>query len=149
LRTTVTETEKATKELCNDEAMVRRALSLLDERHGDNYAAALQALPEDSRDWWAETIAEPDEPDEGEEPPTADSASLQRFLVEDVLPWLEKRKRELANRPLIREQALGEALDPGRLQRFGRYEVHLDRKLERMLTMLLRFKDLRQNETIE
>jgi hypothetical protein len=26
----------------------------------------------------------------------------------------------------------------------SRYEVHLDRKLERMLTMLLRLKDLRQ-----
>ncbi len=26
----------------------------------------------------------------------------------------------------------------------GRYEVHLDRKLEHMLTMLLRLKDLRQ-----
>jgi hypothetical protein len=44
----------------------------------------------------------------------------------------------LANRPLIREQAFGEALDPDKLERLGRYEVHLDRKLERMLTMLLR-----------
>jgi hypothetical protein len=36
------------------------------------------------------------------------------------------------------------ALDPDKLERLGRYEVHLDRKLERMLTMLLRLKDLRQ-----
>jgi hypothetical protein len=28
--------------------------------------------------------------------------------------------------------------------KLGRYEVHLDRKLERMLAMLLRLKDLRQ-----
>jgi len=49
----------------------------------------------------------------------------------------------LANRPLIREQAFGEALDPDKLERLGRYEVHLDRKLERMLAMLLRLKDLR------
>lgn len=34
---------------------------------------------------------------------------------------------------LIREQAFGEALDPDKLERLGRYEVHLDRKLERML----------------
>jgi hypothetical protein len=33
--------------------------------------------------------------------------------------------------------AFGEALDPDKLERLGRYEVHLDRKLERMLTMLL------------
>lgn len=57
---------------------------------------------------------------------------------------METRKKELANRPLIREQAFGEALDPDKLERLGRYEVHLDRKLDRMLTMLLRLRDLRQ-----
>ena len=62
----------------------------------------------------------------------------------EVLPWFENRKYELANRPLIREQAFGEALDPDRLEGLARYEVHLDRKLERMLAMLLRLKDLRQ-----
>ena len=46
--------------------------------------------------------------------------------------------KELTNRPLIREQAFGESLDPDKLERLGRYEVHLDRKLERMLAMLLR-----------
>jgi hypothetical protein len=65
-------------------------------------------------------------------------------LAGKVLPWFENRKKELANRPLIREQAFGEALDPDKLERLGRYEVHLDRKLERMLTMLLRLKDLRR-----
>jgi hypothetical protein len=50
----------------------------------------------------------------------------------------------LANRPLIREQAFGEALDPDKLERLGRYEVHLDRKLERTLAMLLRLRDLRE-----
>ena len=61
-----------------------------------------------------------------------------------MLPWFEARKKELANRPLIREQAFGESLDPDKLERLGRYEVHLDRKLERTLAMLLRLKDLRQ-----
>lgn len=41
-------------------------------------------------------------------------------------------------------QAFGESLDPDKLERLGRYEVHLDRKLERMLAMLLRLKDLRR-----
>jgi hypothetical protein len=62
-----------------------------------------------------------------------------------VLPWFENRQKELANRPLIREQAFGDALDPKKLEGLGRYEVHLDRKLERMLSMLLRLKDLRRN----
>jgi len=36
------------------------------------------------------------------------------------------------------------SVDPDKLERLGRYEVHLDRRLERMLAMLLRLKDLRQ-----
>ena len=60
----------------------------------------------------------------------------------------ENRQKELANRPSVREQAFGEALDPDKLERLGRYEVHLDRKLERMLSMLLRLKDLRRT-TVE
>jgi hypothetical protein len=74
----------------------------------------------------------------------ADAERLRRFLEREVLQWLETRKWKLANGPLIREQAFGEALDPNKLERLGRYEVHLDRKLERMLTMLLRLKELRQ-----
>jgi hypothetical protein len=36
-----------------------------------------------------------------------------------VLPWLENRKKELVNRPLIREQAFGESPDPDKLERLG------------------------------
>ncbi len=43
----------------------------------------------------------------------------------------------------LRERAFGEALDADKLERLGRYEVHLDRKLERTLTMLIRLQDLR------
>ena len=86
--------------------------------------------------------------EEDEQPLTADVTGLRRFLDDEVLPWFERRRKELANRPLIREQALGEALDPDKLERLGRYEVHLDRKLERMLAILLHLKDLRQ-KTVE
>jgi hypothetical protein len=44
---------------------------------------------------------------------------------------------------LLRSQALGQALEPDRLEGLARYEVHLDRKLERTVTMLLKLKDLR------
>ena len=89
-------------------------------------------------------VRKPDELEEGEEPTTADATSLRGFLENGVLPWFETRKKELTNRPLIRQQAFGESLDPDKLERLGRYEVHLDRKLERTLAMLLRLKDLRQ-----
>jgi hypothetical protein len=51
-----------------------------------------------------------------------------------VLPWFEARKKELANRPLIREQAFGESLDPDKLepqvfeaQQHGQYPFELSR----------------------
>jgi hypothetical protein len=86
---------------------------------------------------------DPDEMEEGEQPATADVEGLRRFLEGEVLPWFDNRKKELANRPLIREQAFGQALDPDKLERLGRYEVHLDRKFERTLSMLIRLRELR------
>jgi hypothetical protein len=61
-----------------------------------------------------------------------------------MLRCLETRRKELSNRPLICEQAFGESLDPDKLERLARYEVHLDRKLERSLAMLFRLKELRR-----
>jgi hypothetical protein len=143
IRATV-DTDEDIAEVEADEAMTRRALDLLGSKRNDAYEAALAALREDTRAWWADTLArDPDELGEGEEPASADVEGLRSFLEGEVLPWFENRKKELANRPLIREQAFGEALDPDKLERLGRYEVHLDRKLERMLTMLLRLKELR------
>jgi hypothetical protein len=125
--------------------MTRRALDLLGSKRNDAYEVALAALREDTRAWWAHVLArDPDELEETEEPATADVQSLRHFLETEVLPWFDNRKKELANRPLIQEQAFGESLDPDKLERLGRYEVHLDRKLERMLAMLLRLKDLRR-----
>ena len=124
--------------------MTRQALDLLNSHRKDPYEAATAALREDTQQWWADTLArDPAELEEDEEPATADAEGLRRFLENEVLPWFETRKKELANRPLIRDQAFGESLDPDKLERLGRYEVHLDRKLERMLAMLLRLKDLR------
>jgi hypothetical protein len=144
IRATVADTNEEIAEMETDEVMTRRALDLLGSKRNDAYEAALAALRQDTQAWWTDTLAcDPDELGEGEEPATADVEGLRRFLEGKVLPWFENRQKELANRPLIREQAFGEALDPDKLERLGRYEVHLDRKLERMLTMLLRLKDLR------
>lgn len=149
VRATDADTEEDNRELEEDEAMTGRALDLLGSPRNDRYEAALAALREHTRGWWADMLArDPADLDRGEQPATPDEVSLQRFLEGEVLPWYETRRMELANRPLIREQAFGEALDPDKLERLGRYEVHLDRKLERTLAMLLRLRDLRQ-ETVE
>ena len=145
IRATPADTEEELADIAADEAMTHRAIDLLGSKRNSAYEAALAALREDTREWWADMLVrEPDDLDEGEEPATADVEGLRRFIEGNVLPWFETRKKELANRPLICEQAFGEALAPDKLERLGRYEVHLDRKLERMLTMLLRLKELRR-----
>jgi hypothetical protein len=140
IRATAADTEEELADIAEDEAITRRALDLVGTTRNDAYEAALAILRENTREWWDDLLTRnPDELEEGEEPLTADVTGLRSFLEDEVLPWFERRKLELANRPLIRDQP-----DPNKLERLGRYEVHLDRKLERMLAMLLRLKDLRQ-----
>jgi hypothetical protein len=145
IRATVADTHEDIIDMAADEAVTRHALELLDSKRNDAYEAGLAALREDTQAWWADTLAgDSDELGEDKEPATADVEGLRRFLEGEVLPWFENRRKELANRPLIRDQAFGDALDPNKLERLGRYEVHLDRKFERVLAMLLRLKDLRK-----
>ena len=145
IRATADETAEDIREMEVDEAMTRRALDLLKSSRNDAYEAALAALRDDTREWWEDVLErDPDDLDEDEEPATVDAESLRRFLERKVLPWFETRRKELSNRPLIREQAYGESLDADKLAGLARYEVHLDRKMERTLTMLIRLQDLRR-----
>ncbi len=129
---------------------MRRALELIGSRRNDRYEAALEALREDTRSWWAERLeCDPDYLDEGEALYQADVDHLRRFIETQVLPWYGQRRTELENRTLIREQAFGESLREAKLEVLARYEVHLDRKLERMLTMLVRLKELRRDDQSE
>jgi hypothetical protein len=147
IRATAEDTADEIRDLEEDAAMTARAFKLLGSRRNDAYKAALAALRADTRESWeSELDPEPDYLDEDDdgEPATADADSLRGFLEREILPWYATRRTELTNRPLIREQAFGEAVDADKLERLGRYEVHLDRKLEKMLGMLYRLKDLRR-----
>ena len=59
-------------------------------------------------------------------------------------------RQDDAGRPHLRRlieigpPSFGEAVNPYRLERLARYEVHLDRKLERMLAMLFKLQELRR-----
>lgn len=145
IRTTEADAVEENADLDADEALTREAITLIERGRDTAYDAALARLREDTQQWWADHLArKPDELGEDEQPATADCDSLMRFLADEVLPWFDARRQDLRNRPLIREQAYGEALNPDKLERLGRYEVHLDRKFERTLSMLLKLKDLRR-----
>jgi hypothetical protein len=145
IRATPEETNEQLADVEEDAAMTQKALKILRQDVADAYAKALIALRDDTRECWEEALEnDPEDLDVDEEPLTPDAIGLQRFLEHKLGPWYVQRRKELENRPLIRAQAFGESLDPNKLEQLARYEVHLDRKLERMLTMLLRLQDLRQ-----
>jgi hypothetical protein len=146
IRATEEQTVEDRADLEGDQAMTEKALVLLKNPSPAAYSHALAALREDTRSWWEEQPAcEPDDYEEGQTPYRANAESLMRFLESEILPWYEKRRREIDHhRPLIRAQAFGEAVSPDRLQGMARYEVHLDRKLERTVAMLLKLQELRR-----
>jgi FAD/FMN-containing dehydrogenase len=145
IRATEHQTPEDRANLEVDQAMTEEALQILASPSGSAYSRALAALRDDTRAWWEEQFGRnADDYEEDQIPYGADAESLRRFLEAEILPWYEKRRQELEYRPLIRAQAFGEAVDPHRLERLARYEVHLDRKLERMLAMLFKLQELRR-----
>jgi hypothetical protein len=145
VRTPVGETDEEHGEVADDAEVVRSALDRLAAGGRDGYRAALELLTEDLRDEWRGLLASCREGNSaGEVSRNPDARSLRHFLESDVLTWCERRQQTLTQRPLIREQAFGEALNPERLEPLSRYEIHLDRKFERTLSMLLRLQDLRR-----
>jgi len=102
--------------------VLTRALAELDERTQRSWQGEVAPELEDSD--------EDEDPDGDMEPYTADAAGLADYLEGSVLPRCARRRGDIENRPLIRAQALGEALDPDHLEPLGRYEVHLDRVLD-------------------
>jgi hypothetical protein len=124
------------------------AIEILASERNRAYEDALEALEEGTREAWAEQLTwKSDDYDTGKMPYTADAASLQRYLESEILPWYDKQRAQIIAQPLVRAQALGESLDPDKLERLGRYEVHLDRKLERTLSTLIRLQELRRTKS--
>jgi hypothetical protein len=85
----------------------------------------------------------PDELKDDQEPYMAGAAGLPRFLEGEACPatqWPDGAGEPTAHlRPVAQRGAR-----PNRLERLGRHEVHLDRKLERMLNILIQLQNLRR-----
>jgi len=140
-------------DLLEHEAMTKSALEYLKSKSSDAYKCALRELREDTLNWWNEELSEHTSGGPVSGNPhaqglhyTASIEGLGEFLENEVIPWIERRRAGLTIRPQLRTHAFGEAIDVDRLDRLVRYEVFLDRKLERMLSMLLRLRDVRASE---
>lgn len=140
-------TQRELADIDDDRQMTLTAIEILGSERNRAYEDALEALEDGTREAWAEQLTwKPDDYDSHLTPYTADAASLQRYLESEILPWYDRQRAQIIAQPLVRAQALGESLDPDKLERLGRYEVHLDRKLERTLSTLIRLQELRRTK---
>jgi hypothetical protein len=128
-------------ELAADEAQTLQAIAILQVGGKGAYKQALVLVREDTAQWCQQVL----ERDGAEEAYSPDAAGLLRFLQEEVRPWYNGKREEVGRRSLLLSQALGEAVGPHHLEDVARYEVHLDRKLERVLGMLLKLKEPRRS----
>jgi hypothetical protein len=126
--------------------MTRRAWNILHAGGGGAYERALAELGEDTRDYWQQSLADP--PDDGLTY-AANAEALKAWIDQHWKEWYDWPISELQHRDAIRDQALGMAYGTDDLERPARYEVHLDRKLERVLVMLVRLQDLRRPSVSE
>ena len=70
-----------------------------------------------------------------------------------LVPWLKEKKEEyekslyqLENRDKIKDQVLGSAfLSDGAMNKYMRYENHLDKKFEKTLAMFFKLREIRTN----
>jgi hypothetical protein len=147
--TTPAETAKDIIEMQRRMAAVKRAGEILMEGKPGAYEAAIAELDEGTQAIWKKHIAPKledldEDEDERVEQYTTDSRGLLGYLLRSVWPDYLTRLGSLGMRSLIRAEVLGETLDFQRLEQISRYEVHLDRKFGRAVSMLLRLRELRQ-----
>jgi hypothetical protein len=140
-------TQRKLADLDADRQLTLTAIEILGSERNRAYEDVLDALQEGTREAWAEQLTwTPEDYGANVKPYTVDAASLQRYLESEILPWYDKQRAQIIAQPLVRAQALGESLNPDKLERLGRYEVHLDRKLERTLSTLIRLQELRRTK---
>jgi hypothetical protein len=137
---TPAETGRDLRGIRRDQAMSTRAFNI-SAGHTDAYGHALAALRDDTRSYWQECLE--DQPTDGlRYEPTAEA--LKAWLTRHWRDLYDGPIAELEHRDVIRQQALGAAYATPRVEVITRYEVHLDRKLERTLAMLVRLRELRR-----
>ncbi len=138
---TPADTARDLRDVKRDQTMTCQALRILDAGEPEAYTRALTALREDTRSSWQECLE--DSPADGlTYGPTAEA--LQAWLRQHRTEWYDGPIAQLEHRDAIREQAIGSAYATQHLEVTARYEIHLDRKLERTLAMLFRLRELRR-----
>jgi hypothetical protein len=108
-----------------------------------NYDAAVKALREDTRDWWKDILEEGEDGLGFEREATAES--LVEWLNLEALPFIGDTIDGTKQAPVIRTQAHGESLNPQKFNELAKWEAHLDRRLERAISLLMKLRNTRKS----
>ena len=110
------------------------------------YNAAVKALREDTGDWWREIL------EEGEDGMgfvrEATAVSLVEWLNLEAMPYIQSVIDGAKQAPMIRAQARGESLNPQKFNELAKWEAHLDRRLEGVISLLMKLRNTRKAKQV-
>lgn len=127
---------------------ISKLLPKLQEAKDYDTAKALVSpdlVEEYQREWVGEVVGTDDGTDYTYK---EDAEGLTFFLEDTVIPRLESQVTQHRYAQDIANQLQGQSFNPEKLELIGRYETHLDRKLERMLGMLLKVQEMRESKKL-
>ena len=117
----------------------------------NSYDDALVVLDEEDQNNWINNWLGEDEEDQeqsSDEYYTASTGDLLLY-IEDLKKRYGNRIYELENRSKVKHQALGKSFFYDKeLNKYMRYESHLDKKFEKTLAMLIKLQDLRKEPNV-
>lgn len=122
----------------------------------DSYNDALLALDEEDQSDWINNWLGEDEEDQTQEDQEQFSDEYYTASTGDLLLYIEDLKKrygsriyELENTSKVKHQTLGKTFFYDKeLNKYMRYESHLDKKFEKTLAMLIRLQDLRKEHNV-
>jgi hypothetical protein len=117
----------------------------------NSYDDALVVLDEEDQNNWINNWLGEDEEDQEQSSDEYYTASTEDLLlyIEDLKKRHGSRIYELENRSKVRHQALGKTFFYDKeLNKYMRYESHLDKKFEKTLAMLIKLQDLRKEHHV-
>lgn len=117
----------------------------------NSYDDALVVLDEEDQNNWINNWLGEDEEDQEQSSDEYYTASTEDLLlyIEDLKKRHGSRIYELENRSKVRHQALGKTFFYDKeLNKYMRYESHLDKKFEKTLAMLIKLQDLRKEHNV-
>lgn len=136
MKSTPEEVEQAQREATEYRQSIEKILSMLRKSGNKTYEKAVKAMTPDDRETWAEWLEE--------EAFSPDAEGFREFIDTHLWTAAVSMEIEALHHFAIKNQTLGEGLKPIEFESLCRYETHLDRKLQRILGMLVKLKEMRQ-----